>query len=76
MSSLRPHPISETLNNPQPREFSEPPNRSGHERGHLVPVRNVNAEAIDPLAVPEFRHDLIDVFFPYVCGADRCTFCK
>src|SRR5215467_15439010 len=60
----------------QPREFSEPPNGSGHERGHLVPVRNVNADAIDPLAVPEFGHHLIDLFFPHVCGADRCTFCK
>jgi len=43
----------------QPIEFSEPSNRSGHERGYLVPVRNVNADAIDPFAVPEFGHDLV-----------------
>jgi hypothetical protein len=35
-------------------EFSEPPNCSGHERGHLVPIRNVNADAIDPFVAPEF----------------------
>jgi hypothetical protein len=38
----------------QPIEFSEPPNCSGHERGHLVPIRNVNADAIDPFVAPEF----------------------
>src|SRR5207302_4078940 len=36
----------------QPIEFSEPSNRSGHERGHLVPVRNVNTEAKDPSLFP------------------------
>jgi hypothetical protein len=60
----------------QPIEFSEPSNRSGHERGHLVPVRNVNTEAKDPFAVPEFGHDLIDLFFPHVCGDDRRAFCE
>ena len=60
----------------QPMEFSEPSNRSGQERGDLVPVRNVNADAIDPFAVPEFGHDLIDLFFPHVCGDDRRAFCE
>jgi hypothetical protein len=60
----------------QPIEFSEPLNCSGHERGHLVPVRNVNADAIDPFVVPEFGHHLIDRFVPHVCSGDRRAFCE
>jgi hypothetical protein len=52
----------------------EPLNRSGHERGHLVTVRNVNADAIDPVASPEFGNDLVDFFFADVCGDDRRAF--
>ena len=57
-------------------EFSQPSNRVGHERDYLVPVRNVNAGTIDPVAVPEFGHNLVDLFFPYVCCGDRRAFCK
>ena len=51
-------------------ELLEPLNCSGHERGHLVTFRNVNADAIDPVAPPEFGNDLVDFFFPNVCGDD------
>jgi putative PIN family toxin of toxin-antitoxin system len=60
----------------QPTEFSEPSNRSGHEHGHLIPARNVDADAIDPSAAPEFGHDLIELFFPHVCGGDRRALCE
>jgi hypothetical protein len=55
-------------------ELSEPLNRSGHERGHLVTVRNVNADAIDPVASPEFGNDLVDFFSPDIRGDDGRAF--
>ena len=59
-----------------PIEFSEPSNRSGHGRGHLLPVRNLNAGGVDPFAVPDFGYDLIDLFLPHVGSGDRRAFCE
>jgi hypothetical protein len=55
-------------------ELSEPLNRSGHERDHLVTVRNVNADARDPVASPEFGNDLVDFFSPEIRGEDGRAF--
>ena len=60
----------------QPVELPEPSDRFGHERGHLVPIGDVNVGAIDPFAAAEFGHDLIEFRFPNVCGGDRCAFCE
>jgi hypothetical protein len=57
-------------------ELFEPLNRSVHERSHLVTVRNINVDAINPVASPEFGNDFVDFFFPDVCGDDRRAFVK
>jgi hypothetical protein len=36
----------------QPVEFSEPSHRFGHERGNLIPVRNVSFDTNDPVDAP------------------------
>ena len=58
----------------QPVQLSEPSHRFGHKRGNVRAIRNVDRYADNPVAVPELRHDSIDLFFSHIRGGDRCTF--